>query len=71
MTLGLEANSLICDLGGELFCHNPKYRNVKFDILKIQKLLEQKLKFKTKLITGSGCGHGNYLNNHQGELFLG
>lgn len=62
-------NSLICDIGGEIFSHNPKFHNVKFDILKIQKILEKKLNFNTKFISGSGCIHSNFLNNHRGELF--
>ena len=61
--------SVICDLGGEIFCHNKKYRDVKFDINKIQDVLKNTLKFKSKIISGSGCGHGLCLNNHQGELY--
>ena len=56
-------NSVICDLGGEMFCHNNKYHNVKFDIIKIQNKLEKTLKFKTKYITGGGYAPNIYLNN--------
>ena len=63
-------NSVICDLGGEMFCHNPKYHNVKFDINKLQNKLEKTLKFKTIYITGGGYAPNIYLNNHQGELYF-
>ena len=61
---GFGGRNILVDIGGEAFCHNPKYRNVGFDIEEVKK----KLNASNLSVLGSCCAHPTQINGHCGEV---
>ena len=61
---GFGGRNILVDTGGEAFCHNPKYRNVGFDIEEVKKNLNA----SNLSVLGSCCAHPTQINGHCGEV---
>merc|ERR1719230_1794491 len=63
---GLGGKNVLVDVGGEAFCHNPKYHHTRSDIAKVANACGM----PTCAVLGAGCGCKDALHGHWAEVMI-